>query len=259
MRITVVSVVFNGFSEIESTIKSVLNQNYNDVQYIIVDGGSTDGTCEIIHDYLDYIDVYVSEKDSGIYDAMNKSVGKANGEYIFFLNVGDVFCRENVLEQIVSQIDNKEDVIFGNNEIDYGFFNRINKPLPLEELKYGMVFSHQGVFIKTKILRQFPFNTKFKFAADYDLVYKLYNLGYSFKQLDIDIAQLKSMGVSEINIEKTYIERWRISRSYISSHQVFIHDVIHLKMMCKVFLIKQFKRILPYNLLVKFTKMKYGA
>ncbi|MBQ4405981.1 MAG: glycosyltransferase [Bacteroidales bacterium] len=102
-KITIVTVCYNAASEIEKTIQSVVNQTYPEIEYIIVDGQSTDGTMDIVSKYRDKIAIVVSEPDRGIYDAMNKGIKIATGEWINFMNAGDVFCDNNVLECIFSQ------------------------------------------------------------------------------------------------------------------------------------------------------------
>ena len=98
--VSIVTVVFNGEKYLEQTIQSVINQTYDNVEYIIIDGGSTDGTVDIIKNYEDRIDYWISEKDKGIYDAMNKGINLASGEWINFMNAGDIFYDEKVLNTI---------------------------------------------------------------------------------------------------------------------------------------------------------------
>ncbi|MEA1893278.1 MAG: glycosyltransferase [Campylobacterota bacterium] len=113
--ISIVTVVFNGEKHLEQTIQSVVNQTYKNIEYIIIDGGSTDGTVDIIKKYEDKISYWVSEKDSGIYDAMNKGIDVANGEWINFMNAGDIFFDNNVLESVF----HKESLATDNIDLFY--------------------------------------------------------------------------------------------------------------------------------------------
>lgn len=116
MKVSVVTVCFNAEKLIEETILSVINQTYSDIEYIIIDGASTDGTMNIVNRYRDRIAVIVSEPDKGIYDAMNKGIALATGEWLNFMNAGDVFCNEKVLKNIFSQnYDEKISFIYSDN------------------------------------------------------------------------------------------------------------------------------------------------
>lgn len=112
--ISVVTVVYNDCVNIENTIKSVINQSYKNIEYIIQDGGSTDGTLELINKYNEQITSIESNKDNGIYDAMNKAVTKASGDYVIFMNCGDEFSTNTTLEDVANGIDDNIDVIYGH-------------------------------------------------------------------------------------------------------------------------------------------------
>lgn len=121
MKISIITVCFNAVGVIEKTILSVISQTYNDVEYIIIDGGSTDGTLDIVKKYENYIAYWISEPDSGIYNAMNKGVKYATGLYCNFMNAGDFFINEKVLENIFTSNRN-EDLISGIAQIPQGFW-----------------------------------------------------------------------------------------------------------------------------------------
>lgn len=154
-KITVITVVYNGVKLIEKTILSVLNQNYKHLEYIIIDGGSTDGTLDIIKKYDDKINYYVSEKDKGIFDAMNKGIEVSTGNGLIFLNAGDYFVG-NVLSDSVN-IPCFLPVKTIKND------NLINIKLKSEKL--GLPMCHQGIIFENKKIK---YNLKYKIAADYD-------------------------------------------------------------------------------------------
>ena len=112
-KYTIITINFNNSAELRQTIESVLGQTMKDFEYIVIDGGATDGSVEVIKDYADHIDYWVSEPDKGVYNAMNKGLGKAHGEYVNFMNSGDTFHSPNVLEEVDRQIGDA-DILFGN-------------------------------------------------------------------------------------------------------------------------------------------------
>ena len=116
MKISVITICLNEKNNIERTIKSVIGQTYNDFEYVIIDGGSTDGTLEIIDNYKDHIDKLISEKDKGIFDAQNKGVLNANGDYVIFLNSGDHFVNDTILEKVINK-GLESDVVYGDTLI----------------------------------------------------------------------------------------------------------------------------------------------
>jgi len=178
--ITIITVVYNGEKYLEETILSVINQTYNNIEYIIIDGGSTDGTIDIIKKYEDRIDYWISEKDSGIYDAMNKGIAHSNGELINFMNASDVFCDSELLYNMVSHINKNEvfpDILYGNAHIysENGDFLKVLKPLKFSKLFFNLfstrVVCHQAVFVNRDIIS--TFDTDYIIKGDLNWYYSL--------------------------------------------------------------------------------------
>ena len=193
--ISIITVVYNAKDDLELTItNSVINQNYKNIEYIVVDGGSTDGTIEIINKHKNYIKEWVSEKDSGVYDAMNKGIDLAAGDYITFLNAGDYYIDENVLMNLFNDIDkNNIDVVYGDINVidDKRNENRHQKAweFTLDNLIHcgtGVV-CHQAFFVKRKIAPKF--NTKYKYKAElnwyFDIVEENNQLRFIHKSLAV--------------------------------------------------------------------------
>lgn len=149
--VSVVTVVYNRAQELETTLASVVNQTYGQVEYIIVDGGSTDGTLDIIKKYEDRIDFWISEPDKGIYDAMNKAIDLATGEWINFMNSGDRFAAPDALTFFERPFS--ADVVYGDAEIEYPGFTKAWKKTELSNLWKRMAFCHQACFVKTAAIR----------------------------------------------------------------------------------------------------------
>lgn len=156
-KITVVTVCYNASATLEQTMLSVLNQTYPNIEYIVIDGGSTDGTVEIIKKYADRIAYWVSEPDKGIYDAMNKSIAKASGEYINFMNAGDSFHANDTIAKVVSNLGNYDYVVGIAEYSKFGkplgkFWYPIFNDFSFKSICIGGAVNHQASFIKTKIL-----------------------------------------------------------------------------------------------------------
>lgn len=215
--ITVITVVYNGEKFLEETILSVINQNYENVEYIIIDGGSTDGTIDIIKKYEHAIDYWISEKDKGIYDAMNKGICLATGRWLNFMNADDFFAFNDVIKRVVSAIDNVlKDVV-----IIYGALSLINKdgdllqtinnsPRLVEGLiKTKLAIPHQAQFIRLDAIRE---NDKFKpgyrIAADYEMTIRLLKAGRCHQINGVNIAKMRSGGLSSnpINSKELLLE-----------------------------------------------------
>ena len=193
--ITIVTVVFNGEQFLEETIQSVINQTYDNVEYIIIDGGSTDGTVDIVKKYEDRIDYWVSEKDTGIYDAMNKGIKVSTGTWVNFMNAGDKFVNLNVLKNINFNLYNKYVLIYGNKIQE----NKIIYPMKIHKLELGEIMAcHQSMFFNKAILKnELEYQIKYKIYGDYELVNRIYiKFKYLIKYIDLEIAIFQGGGIS---------------------------------------------------------------
>lgn len=213
--ITIITVVRNCQDTIEKTILSVLNQDYRNTEYIIIDGASTDNTLEIIKKYNNKIDFWTSEPDMGIYDAMNKGIEYAHGEYVNFLNAGDVFADNNILDKIVNQYRMEQSDVMYGDFIAFDTTNnleRVIKAKPISKIWEGMVSSHQSVFIKKVILEKNKFNIKYKLVADYEQFLRLMTNKYTVNQIDFPISKTSIDGISYSKI-RTTIETIKVIQS----------------------------------------------
>jgi glycosyltransferase involved in cell wall biosynthesis len=210
-KLSVITINLNNKTGLSRTISSVLSQTYKDFEYIIIDGGSTDGSLEIINRYESVIDHWISEPDKGIYPAMNKGISIARGEYCFFLNSGDYIADDNVFEKIFSD-DPKEDVIYGN------LYVTINDKI--KERAYGKVFltfsdvyshtiKHQASFIRRDLFEKFGlYNENRKIVADWEFFIKSIGLGKaSYRFINEFIAYFDNNGISNRNRELAAKER----------------------------------------------------
>lgn len=173
-KISVVTVCFNAAATIEKTILSVINQTYKNIEYIIIDGGSTDGTVDIIKKYADRIAYWVSEPDKGIYDAMNKGINVATGEWINFMNAGDCFYNDNVVSSLLDDVDSLYDVIYGDAIYLRTKGTELVKGEDIQYIKRNMPNTHQAFFVRTENAKKIGFDLKYKYAADYNMIYHIY-------------------------------------------------------------------------------------
>ena len=208
-KITVATVCFNAAETIDKTIQSVLNQDYSDFEYIIIDGRSTDSTLEIVESYnikfkeknIEYR--IISEKDNGIFDAMNKAANMADGEWIIYMNADDSFYNDKVLSNISVFLMNDVDIVYGNtNRIKCGK-EEFGKAKPINVIYKGMPFCHQSCLTRTELVRKYKFDLKYR-VADYNLFLCLALDNKTFKQTDITIANYSVEGYSNKNKYKTY-------------------------------------------------------
>lgn len=175
--ISIVTISYNIVAEIEATILSVLQQTYTNIEYIIIDGGSTDGTNVIIKKYNAKIDYWISEPDEGIYDAMNKAIDKATGDWIIFMNGGDTFYNENVLFTIFSENLKDYGVIYGDTKLltDQNNIYRSRKPFYKRNSKYApMGIVHQSIFVRVHLAKKYKFDLQYKVSADYNMIRTIY-------------------------------------------------------------------------------------
>lgn len=198
IKITVITVCFNCKNDIESTILSVINQTYPNIEYIVIDGGSTDGTIEIIEKYHDKIHTFVSEADQGIYDAMNKGLKYTSGTMVNFMNAGDKFYNNDTLSLVFSSNSSWDEyaLIYGNTYRVQRKF--ITKPLDLSALKSGIIMAcHQSIFYNKDIIGDSLYYKHSRgIYADYDLTSRIINSNLKTKYIDLTISSFLGNGTT---------------------------------------------------------------
>ncbi|MCK5605717.1 glycosyltransferase [Candidatus Pacearchaeota archaeon] len=222
--VSVITVVFQGEEHLEQTIKSVVNQSYDNVEYIIIDGGSSDGTIDIIKKYEDAIDYWVSEKDSGIYDAMNKGINQASGSWINFMNGGDIFFKNETLELIAPQLEGKGIAGFYSDcEVVYpSSIKKILETVKFTKLWQGMPFSHQSFIARTDVLKQNQFSLKYHLCADFDQLMAMLQQGQVVKKLPNIVCSVAADGVADSNRAKVLSECYEISLINSAQHKAIL-------------------------------------
>lgn len=223
--ISIVIVVFNNRNEIELTIQSIINQNYPNIEFIIIDGGSNDGTKEIISNYYNKIDKFISEKDNGIFDAMNKGLSQATGDFINFMNAGDIFANEDVISNIFNTDLINYGIIYGNTIkiTKYGKKESKSNPFWLRKGIHEMGICHQSIFLRTKLAQKYRFDTNLKLTADYKMIF---NIISNEKIAILDFGHPVSIfnaidGASSVNYTTTYNEIITFINPYSKIHKMY--------------------------------------
>lgn len=206
-KISVITVVYNAVEDLPITIESVASQTYPNLEYIIIDGGSRDGTKELI-EASNQIDYWVSEPDRGIYDAMNKGIQAATGQWLNFLNAGDRFFNPDTLLNITFESYRDAALIYGNTF--YRERDQVEPPAPLSKLLSGGIMGcHQSMFFNQTVLEQeLVYDRKLRLAGDSELVTKIYAMGFDLVYLDIPIADYMGGGASAISEQTPVKLRW---------------------------------------------------
>jgi len=211
-KISVITVTYNDAESLLKTMESVRSQSYPNIEYIVIDGGSSDSTLSYIKSFEDVISCFVSEADEGIYDAMNKGSKLAAGEYITFLNAGDYYYSDDCLERIFTEAEIcSYDVIYGSN---YYYKNRkmiLQEPRPLELFYRGMPFNHQSVFVRSDLVKGSPFkHNVYRIQCEYQFLLDLYLRDCDFYKVDTIVAVYEAGGFSDVNFLERTLERWLI-------------------------------------------------
>lgn len=214
-KVSIVTTVLNAVDTIEQTILSVLNQTYKNIEYIVMDGGSTDGTLDIIEKYRDRIAVIVSEPDKGIADGFNKGIARATGQWIGMINADDWYMQDAVELVMINTYAN-DDVCCANLLLigDNGF-KRIKKS-KIGWLNYGMYIMHPTCFVRNGVYKAVGgYDPAYKIAMDYDMFLRIKHAGYKIKHIDEHIACMRTFGVSN-DVKKMHAEELAVMKQNLS-------------------------------------------
>lgn len=229
-KISIITVVYNAENLLEKTISSILTQKYNSFEYIIIDGGSSDGTLRIIDKYKSSISKIVSEKDNGIYDAMNKGLAIASGEYVWFINAGDQITSGDILAKIF-QSPQEVDLYYGDTEI----VDRVGKKVGLRRLRppeqltwksfrMGMLVSHQAIIVRKSLVKKF--NLKYKVSSDIDWTIDALKKSKTIKNTHQVLINYLQQGYSRKHIPRSLWERFKIMTKYYGLIQTSLYHLV---------------------------------
>jgi len=208
-KVSIITVTYNAAAVLRSTIESVINVNYPNLEYIIVDGASRDSTVMIAGEYKEYIGRFVSEPDKGVFDAMNKGTQLATGDWLLYLNAGDLIYDADVFLKL--RLDELGDMalIYGDtNDIGIG----IRQPFSMKSLKYGMIMAcHQSMLFNKPLLKtELYYSNDFSFYNDYELVVRILKKGFKAKYKSLVIASYLGGGISSQVSGKARFDRYKM-------------------------------------------------
>lgn len=241
---TIVTITYNAESLFPKTAQSVLEQTYPCVEHLIIDGASQDGTMSLVHDYEQrnreagncHCVVSVSEPDKGIYDAMNKGLARATGDYVCFLNAGDFLPSASTLENLASKVKAGEPmpaVLYGDTDIVDGNFQflrhrRLSPPenLTWHSFKRGMLVCHQAFYARVDLAREIPYDTNYRFSADVDWCIRVMKeaerRGLSLVYAQAVVANYLEEGQTTRNHKASLKERFHVMRKHYGLFQTLL-------------------------------------
>jgi len=229
-KISIITVVYNNVRDIAYTIQSVLRQTYSNIEYIIVDGASTDGTLDIIQTYGNQINILISEQDDGIYDAMNKGLAAATGDYVLFLNSGDELFNENTIQYIVENGE-AADIIYGDTKLvdeqRHIIGDRRHKApdyFDWKSFRYGMNICHQAIYVKRSIAE--PYDLTYKLSADIDWVIRAAKKAEHTQNVHGFVTKYLVGGLSKKRHRQSLKERYHIFKKYYGSLPNILNHIV---------------------------------
>jgi glycosyltransferase involved in cell wall biosynthesis len=254
-KISIITVTLNAAPDLQKTLESIIHQDYPNLEIIVIDGGSNDGTLQVIGKFKDRIGQWISEPDQGIYDAMNKGLAVASGEWVNFMNAGDIFFDDHVLFAIFNQDIEDAQVLYGNSIAHYPAFKTMRKALPTEDLWKGMICCHQAMFVRTSLIKLEGFKPDLFFSADYELILRLYRTGKNFRYIPETIAVFDTRGTSNLKMVKSA----RSNVEILSFNSVLTpkEKRFHKRFICQLKLTEWVYRCLPSTLIYSFLKWVY--
>ena len=230
-KFSIITVTYNAADTIEDTIQSVISQTYHHVEYIIIDGASKDNTLNIVDRYREHITCLVSEPDKGLYDAMNKGMQLATGDYLCFLNAGDSFHEDDTLQLMVHSLRNTEklpDVLYGETELvdSEGHFVRMRRLSAPETLNWksfrqGMLVCHQAFFARRELTE--PYDLHYRFSADFDWCIRIMKKTNVLHNTHLTLIDYLEEGMTTQNHQASLRERFYI----MTRHYGWLSTILH--------------------------------
>lgn len=220
MKLSIITINYNNHDGLRKTIDSVICQTCHDFEWLVIDGGSTDGSRELIESNSNHFAYWVSEKDTGVYNAMNKGIAQARGEWLLFLNSGDCLCAPDTLEKAFAH-EWTGDVMYGNAYyVNPDCSYRIKRDPDTVGISFllNQTFCHQATFIKSSLLKANPYDEQFPIAADWAKWFQLMIEGKRFEHIDEFICNFDTSGIGSTMTDALLQERERVMQKYLPCH-----------------------------------------
>lgn len=239
-KLSIITIVYNNVKDIERTMLSVLNQTYTNIEYILIDGASNDGTLDIIKKYENRIAKLISEPDKGIYDAMNKGLANATGDYVLFMNSGDeIYANDTVAKLFASA--NNADIYYGETEMFNEAWQSLGqrrhtapKSFNWRSFKYGMNISHQAIYVKRSLAQ--PYNLKYQYSADIDWIIQIAKKSTFIVNTNMYVAKYLVGGMSKQKHLESLKERFHIFTHYYGFVNNIINHIVIASKLCFYYL-----------------------
>ena len=230
-KLSVITIVYNNVRDIERTVLSVLNQSYANIEYLVIDGASNDGTLGILKKYEGKISRLISERDKGIYDAMNKGLALANGDYVLFMNSGDEIYVSDTVEKIFAT-ESDGDIYYGETEMyDENWKSlgqrrhRAPDHFTWKDFRFGMCISHQAIYIRRSLTE--PYDLNYQLSSDIDWIIRATKKAKKIVNVKMNVAKYLMGGMSKKKHRQSLVERFHIfSKYYGLIPTIFNHALI---------------------------------
>lgn len=246
-KLSIITVVKNDATALELTLKSIDSQTYRDFEHIIIDGDSNDGSVDILKNFSSYTIKYISEIDSGIYDAMNKGLALAKSQWVLFINAGDRFVDKHALQNWIAHCREEYHFIYCNIYRTQNYdLKKLWIQKPPFKFKWYRNICHQSILYNTKMLGSFHYDTDYSISADFHLLLKFLTQkhGLSFCKVEQSFLEYKSGGVSQKFAMKALFERWKSFNGLIENKYLKIWNLLNLsRQILRLFLVQKFSSI----------------
>lgn len=254
--LTIITVVRNHAAGLEKTLSGIAESSEGTYrpEIILIDGESTDGTQEVVKKYSQLLSYWLSEPDEGPYDAMNKGLKKATGEWLLFLNAGDLLAGPQTLRKIFSILENESeaDICYGDWMVDYPSFRTYRKAAGVQELWKGMICSHQSMICRTRKLREVGFPAGYSLAADYYALCSLHQAGCHFRYFPEPLVTCESFGMSHRRMFRSAMEQFHIAKAFFP--MTFGHRVFHFRRLLFFCILSTVYPMIPFSVLLRILR-----